>query len=41
LFAFFEGYQALPACPSDKNCIKLKLRMKQLSEMVLTEEKWM
>jgi len=34
---FVEGFQALPACPSGKSHIKPKLRMKQLSEMVLTE----
>jgi len=35
---FVEGSQTLPACPSGKSYIKPKLRMKQLSEMVLREE---
>ena len=36
---FVEGSQALPACPSGKSYTKPKLRMKQLSEMVLTQYK--
>ena len=38
---FVEGFQGLPACSSGKSYIKPKLRMKQLSEMVPTEEDWM
>jgi hypothetical protein len=25
--ALFEGFQALPACPSDKNSIRMKMHM--------------
>jgi hypothetical protein len=27
--ALYEGSQALPACPSDKKCVKMKVKMGQ------------